>query len=77
MQIGPETVVTFHYTLRDEAGTQLETSRGGDPAAEGRQRRHPRARGRRVRRGTTIMIVILLVLILGAALAQFVLRLGP
>ena len=32
MQIGPETVVTFHYTLRDESGTQLETSRGGEPA---------------------------------------------
>jgi hypothetical protein len=30
-----------------------------------------------LRRGTTIMIVILLFLILGAALAQFVLRLGP
>ena len=30
-----------------------------------------------VRRGTTIMIVILLVLILGAAMAQFVLSLGP
>jgi hypothetical protein len=30
-----------------------------------------------MRRGTTIMIVILLVLILSAALAQFVLRLGP
>ena len=30
-----------------------------------------------MRRGTTITIVILLVLILGAALAQFVLRLGP
>jgi hypothetical protein len=30
-----------------------------------------------MRRGTTIMIVILLVLILGAAMAQFVLRLGP
>jgi hypothetical protein len=30
-----------------------------------------------VRRGTTIMIIILLVLILGAAMAQFVLRLGP
>jgi hypothetical protein len=30
-----------------------------------------------VRPGTTIAIVILLVLILGAALAQFVLRLGP
>ena len=36
----------------------------------------PRAAGR-MRRGTTIMIVILLVLILGAAMAQFVLRLGP
>ena len=33
MPIGPETVVTFHYTLRDEAGKELETSRGGDPAA--------------------------------------------
>lgn len=32
MHIGPETVVTFHYTLRDEAGTAMETSRGGDPA---------------------------------------------
>jgi len=30
-----------------------------------------------VRRGTTIAIVILLMLILGAAAAQFVLRLGP
>jgi hypothetical protein len=30
-----------------------------------------------VRRGTTIAIVMLLVLILGAAVAQFVLRLGP
>jgi hypothetical protein len=30
-----------------------------------------------MRRGTTIAIVALLVLILGAALAQFVLRLGP
>lgn len=33
MHIGPETVVTFHYTLRDEAGSAMETSRGGDPAA--------------------------------------------
>jgi FKBP-type peptidyl-prolyl cis-trans isomerase SlyD len=33
VQIGPETVVTFHYTLRDEAGTELETSRDGEPAA--------------------------------------------
>ncbi len=32
MQIGPETVVTFHYTLRDAAGSEMETSRGGDPA---------------------------------------------
>lgn len=31
MQIGPETVVTFHYTLRDESGNELETSRGGQP----------------------------------------------
>jgi hypothetical protein len=30
-----------------------------------------------MRRGTTVMIVILLALILGAAMAQFVLRLGP
>jgi hypothetical protein len=30
-----------------------------------------------MRRGTTIAIVILLALILGAATAQFVLRLGP
>jgi hypothetical protein len=30
-----------------------------------------------MRRGTTIMIVILLFLILSAATAQFVLRLGP
>lgn len=33
MQIGPETVVLFHYTLRDEAGEEKETSRGEDPAA--------------------------------------------
>jgi FKBP-type peptidyl-prolyl cis-trans isomerase SlyD len=32
VQIGPESVVTFHYTLRDEAGTAMETSRGGEPA---------------------------------------------
>jgi hypothetical protein len=30
-----------------------------------------------VRPGTTIALVVLLVLILGAAVAQFVLRLGP
>lgn len=33
MHIGPDTVVTFHYTLRDEAGVELESSRGADPAA--------------------------------------------
>lgn len=32
MQIGPETVVSFHYTLRDESGKELETSREGEPA---------------------------------------------
>lgn len=32
MQIGPETVISFHYTLRDEAGKVLETSIGGQPA---------------------------------------------
>ena len=30
MQIGPDTVVSFHYTLREEAGDELETSRGGE-----------------------------------------------
>jgi FKBP-type peptidyl-prolyl cis-trans isomerase SlyD len=33
VRIGLETVVTFHYTLKDESGTELETSRGGDPTA--------------------------------------------
>ena len=33
MQIGADTVVTFHYTLRDESGVELESSRGADPAA--------------------------------------------
>lgn len=33
MNIGPETVVTFHYTLRNEAGEELESSRGSDPSA--------------------------------------------
>lgn len=33
MNIGPETVATFHYTLRNEAGDELETSRGADPSA--------------------------------------------
>jgi FKBP-type peptidyl-prolyl cis-trans isomerase SlyD len=32
VQIGPETVATFHYTLRNESGAELETSRQGDPA---------------------------------------------
>ena len=32
MQIGSETVVSFHYTLRDEAGKALETSLGGQSA---------------------------------------------
>jgi FKBP-type peptidyl-prolyl cis-trans isomerase SlyD len=33
LNIGPESVVTFHYTLRDEAGTELENSRGSDASA--------------------------------------------
>lgn len=33
MIIGPKTVAVFHYTLRDEAGTELESSRGSDPSA--------------------------------------------
>ena len=33
MQIGANSVVLFHYTLRDEAGEERETSRGSDPAA--------------------------------------------
>ena len=33
MNIGPETVVIFHYTLHDEAGTELESSRGSEPSA--------------------------------------------
>lgn len=32
MEIVSETVVSFHYTLRDEAGAEMETSRGNDPA---------------------------------------------
>lgn len=32
MQIAAETVVKFHYTLRDEAGKELETSRGNEAA---------------------------------------------
>jgi FKBP-type peptidyl-prolyl cis-trans isomerase SlyD len=33
VQIGPKTVVTFHYTLRDESGTELENSAAGEPVA--------------------------------------------
>lgn len=33
MNIGPDTVAVFHYTLRDESGTELESSRGSDPSA--------------------------------------------
>ncbi len=32
MKIEPGTVVSFHYTLRNEEGTELETSRGSDPS---------------------------------------------
>lgn len=33
MNIAANTVVTFHYTLRNEANEELETSRGGEPTA--------------------------------------------
>ena len=33
MNIASNTVVIFHYTLRDDSGEELETSRGGDPSA--------------------------------------------
>lgn len=33
MNIGPKTVAIFHYTLRNEAGEELENSRGSDPSA--------------------------------------------
>ncbi len=33
MNIAPKTVAVFHYTLRNEAGDELESSRGGDPSA--------------------------------------------
>lgn len=33
MNVNPDTVVYFHYTLRNETGEQLETSRAGDPSA--------------------------------------------
>ncbi len=31
MQIGADSVVSFHYTLRDEKGAELESSHGGQP----------------------------------------------
>ena len=33
LNIGPETVAVFHYTLRNEAGEELESSRGSDASA--------------------------------------------
>ena len=33
MNIAPRTVAFFHYTLRNEAGEELESSRGGDASA--------------------------------------------
>jgi len=33
VNIGPQTVVEFHYTLRNTKGEELESSRGGDPTA--------------------------------------------
>lgn len=33
MNIGPNAVAIFHYTLRDESGTEVETSRGSEPNA--------------------------------------------
>ena len=33
MQITDNTVVTFHYTLFNDTGEQLETSRDSDPTA--------------------------------------------
>lgn len=33
MNIAPETVVVFDYTLRNEEGEELESSRGADPTA--------------------------------------------
>jgi len=33
VDIGPDTGVTFHYTLRNEANDEWETSRGGEPTA--------------------------------------------
>jgi len=33
LNVAENSVVYFHYTLRDEAGEQLETSRDGEPSA--------------------------------------------
>jgi FKBP-type peptidyl-prolyl cis-trans isomerase SlyD len=33
LNIAPRTVAFFHYTLRNEAGEELESSRGGDASA--------------------------------------------
>ena len=33
MEIASNTVASFHYTLFDEQGQELESSRGGDPSA--------------------------------------------
>ena len=33
MKISQDTVVTFHYSLQNTAGEELESSRGGDPSA--------------------------------------------
>ena len=33
MNIAPKTVAIFHYTLRNDAGDELESSRGGDASA--------------------------------------------
>jgi FKBP-type peptidyl-prolyl cis-trans isomerase SlyD len=33
MEIGPNSVATFHYTLKNIAGKELENSKGGEPTA--------------------------------------------
>jgi FKBP-type peptidyl-prolyl cis-trans isomerase SlyD len=33
LNIGPNTVAVFHYTLHNDSGEQMESSRGGDPNA--------------------------------------------
>lgn len=33
MQVADKSVVTFHYTLKDINGNEMESSRGGDPLA--------------------------------------------